>query len=143
MIILIFFFFFLSFYVYYYSDIIVLVLPVISGFFSFLLNFKMSFKPKFLVSTIFNCYHVLFLISVLHIVISVKEKETVTTEVLEELDELDEEEDKKRHLNVVFIGHVGASTYLFWSGFHKDHRPISFLLSKLTDFAKLVFPYFS
>ncbi|RRT85734.1 hypothetical protein BHM03_00010192 [Ensete ventricosum] len=40
----------------------------------------------------------------------VKEKETVTTEVLEELDELDEEEDKKRHLNVVFIGHVGAST---------------------------------
>ncbi|THU57830.1 hypothetical protein C4D60_Mb03t07700 [Musa balbisiana] len=59
----------------------------------------------------------------------VKEKETVTTEVLEELDELDEEEDKKRHLNVVFIGHVdaGKSTIggqiLFLSG-QVDDRTI-------------------
>ncbi|XP_073100572.1 uncharacterized protein [Elaeis guineensis] len=35
----------------------------------------------------------------------VKDKEAVATEEVEDLDE--KEENKKRHLNVVFIGHVG------------------------------------
>ncbi|WOL20191.1 eukaryotic peptide chain release factor GTP-binding subunit [Canna indica] len=59
----------------------------------------------------------------------VKEKELAANEVVEELVELDEETDKKRHLNVVFIGHVdaGKSTIggqiLFLSG-QVDDRTI-------------------
>lgn len=39
----------------------------------------------------------------------VKEKESIPNDLIEEIEELDEEEDKKRHLNVVFIGHVGMN----------------------------------
>ncbi|XP_042462509.1 eukaryotic peptide chain release factor GTP-binding subunit ERF3A-like [Zingiber officinale] len=59
----------------------------------------------------------------------VKEKESIANDLIEEIEELDEEEDKKRHLNVVFIGHVdaGKSTIggqiLFLSG-QVDDRTI-------------------
>lgn len=43
----------------------------------------------------------------------VKEKESIANDLIEEIEELDEEEDKKLHLNVVFIGHVGMN--LNWS----------------------------
>lgn len=39
---------------------------------------------------------------------AVKDKMAITDENAEEFD--DKEENKKRHLNVVFIGHVGMST---------------------------------
>lgn len=39
----------------------------------------------------------------------VKEKESIANDLIEEIEELDEEEDKKLHLNVVFIGHVGMN----------------------------------
>lgn len=39
---------------------------------------------------------------------TVKDKKAITDEEAEELN--DKEENNKRHLNVVFIGHVGMST---------------------------------